>query len=82
MEDVSRLQSVPGLQDLPAVRLGKVFVTDGSQYCSRPDPRLVDSLEILAHTLHPNIHPLPTGLPTPICVVGNDISHQVSGRSV
>ena len=30
-----------------------VYVTDGAQYFSRPGPRLVDSLEILAHALHP-----------------------------
>jgi len=40
-----------------------VFVTDGNAYFSRPGPRLVDSLEILAHALHPDIHPLPPGLP-------------------
>jgi len=37
-------------------------VTDGSQFFSRPGPRLVDSLEILAHALHPEVHPLPPGL--------------------
>lgn len=43
-----------------------VFVTDGSQYFNRPGPRLVDSLEILAHALHPGFHPLPSGLPPAI----------------
>jgi iron complex transport system substrate-binding protein len=43
-----------------------VYVADGSQYFSRPGPRLVDSLEILAHALHPELHPLPSGLPTPV----------------
>lgn len=43
-----------------------VFVTDGSQYFNRPGPRLVDSLEILAHALHPQFHLLPPGLPRPI----------------
>jgi iron complex transport system substrate-binding protein len=69
MDDVPRLQSVPGWQDLPAVRLGRVYVTDGSQYFSRPGPRLVDSLEILAHALDPEVHPLPLGLPAPKRVV-------------
>jgi iron complex transport system substrate-binding protein len=81
MKDVSLLQSISGWQDLPAVRVGKVFVTDGSQYFSRPGPRLVDSLEILAHTLHPEFHPLPTGLPPPIRFIGANMSHQVSGGS-
>jgi iron complex transport system substrate-binding protein len=62
MDDVPRLQSVTGWQDLPAVRLGRVYVADGSHYFSRPGPRLVDSLEILAHALDPDAHPLPPGL--------------------
>jgi iron complex transport system substrate-binding protein len=41
---------------------------DGSQYFSRPGPRLVDSLELLAHVIHPDVHPLPPGLPEPVRV--------------
>lgn len=37
-----------------AVRAGRVFLTDGSQYFNRPGPRLVESLEIVAETLHPD----------------------------
>ena len=66
--DLPLLQGVAGWEDVPAVHSGRVYVTDGSQYFSRPGPRLVDSLEILAHTLHPEVHPLPNGLPSPICV--------------
>jgi iron complex transport system substrate-binding protein len=51
---------------LPAVRSGHVYVIDGSHYFSRPGPRLVDSLEILAHALHPEVHALPSGLPPPL----------------
>ena len=40
-----------------------MYVVDGSAYFSRPGPRLVDSLEILAHALAPETHPLPPGLP-------------------
>lgn len=66
LEDVPALQAVPGWFELPAVRAGRVYVTDGSQYFSRPGPRLVDSLELLAHALHPDVHPLPPGLPPPL----------------
>ena len=55
----------PRLAGLPAVRSGQVYVADGSHYFSRPGPRLVDSLEILAHALHPEVHPFPHGLPPP-----------------
>ena len=63
------LQDLPVLKarlesaDLPCVRDRRVHVFDGNAYFSRPGPRLVDSLEILAHTLHPDVHPLPDGLP-------------------
>ena len=46
-------------QGLPAVRHGEVWVTDGSAYFSRPGPRMVDGLEILAHALHPKLFPAP-----------------------
>jgi iron complex transport system substrate-binding protein len=41
--------------ELPAVKAGRVFATDGSSYFSRPGPRIVDSLEILAHLIHPEL---------------------------
>jgi iron complex transport system substrate-binding protein len=47
------LQARPGWEALPAVRTGQVYVVDGSAYFSRPGPRVVDSLEILAEILHP-----------------------------
>ncbi len=40
-------------ESLRAVRQGRVFVADGSTYFSRPGPRIVDSLEMLAYMLHP-----------------------------
>jgi len=43
--------------DLRAVRDGRVYVADGNQYFSRPAPRLVESLEILAEVAHPEIFP-------------------------
>jgi iron complex transport system substrate-binding protein len=70
LRDVPPLLSIPGWSEMPAVSSGHVYVTDGSHYWSRPGPRLVDSLEILAHTLHPGVHPLPTGLPCPFRVNG------------
>jgi iron complex transport system substrate-binding protein len=63
LQDVPILERQPGWADLPCVRLGQVYIVDGSAYFSRPGPRLVDSLEILASALHPEVHPLPEGLP-------------------
>lgn len=68
LEDLRVWRCTPGWRDVPAVRSGRVYVTNGSHYFSRPGPRLVDSLEILAHALHPDLHPLPAGLPRPVRV--------------
>lgn len=68
MRDLALRSSVPGWQQVPAVRAGCVYITDGSHYFSRPGPRLVDSLEMLAHALHPDVHPLPDGVPAAIRV--------------
>ena len=45
----------PGWDDLPAVQRGRVFAVDGSAYFSRPGPRLVDGLELLARVFHPEV---------------------------
>lgn len=74
LQDVPPLDSVPGWLSLPAVRSGRVYVTNGSHYFSRPGPRLVDSLEILAHALHPDVHPLPDGLPPAVRVAGSGVA--------
>ncbi|WDQ16884.1 cobalamin-binding protein [Rhodopirellula sp. P2] len=63
LEDLPILRGYPGWSEMKCVREGRVYVVDGSAYFSRPGPRLVDSLEILANALHPQIHPLPNGLP-------------------
>lgn len=51
LQDLPILERMPGWYDLPAVRTGAVFITDGNAYFSRPGPRLADSLEWLAEQL-------------------------------
>ncbi|MBV8606160.1 MAG: cobalamin-binding protein [Singulisphaera sp.] len=82
LHDLPPLRSVPAWRDLPAVRSGSVYVSDGSHYFSRPGPRLVDSLEILAHALHPEVHPLPAGLPGPVRVEESKAGMRAWGSSV
>jgi iron complex transport system substrate-binding protein len=48
-------RNVPGWATMTAVRTGRVFAVDGNAYLNRSGPRLLDSLEILAHLLHPNL---------------------------
>jgi iron complex transport system substrate-binding protein len=62
LQDLERLRSEPHWSSIPAFRNHRVYVADGSQYFNRPGPRLVDSLEILAHALHPDVHPIPDDL--------------------
>ena len=76
MQEVGVLRGVDGWDDLPAVRDGRVWVTDGASYFSRPGPRLVDSLELLAHVIHPETFELPSWVqkPVQIRVVGPSLS--------
>jgi iron complex transport system substrate-binding protein len=52
-QDLPALEARPGWHELRAVRNRRVYLADGSAYFSRPGPRLVDTLEILAGILHP-----------------------------
>jgi iron complex transport system substrate-binding protein len=73
LADLPILRGYPGWNELPCVRAGRVYVVDGSAYFSRPGPRLVDSLEILAHAMHPDVHPLPLGLPRAVRLSANGL---------
>jgi iron complex transport system substrate-binding protein len=41
-------------RELRAAGAGRVVAVDASSYFSRPGPRLIDGLELLAHILHPD----------------------------
>jgi iron complex transport system substrate-binding protein len=49
----------PPFAVLPAARTGNVFAVDATSYFSRPGPRLVDGVELLAWALHPDAFPEP-----------------------
>ena len=53
VKESSPLRALPGWDELPAVKRGNVYAFNGSAYFSRPGPRLVNGLEILARVLHP-----------------------------
>lgn len=55
LQDVPLLRGYPGWESLPAVESGRIYAVDGSAYFSRPGPRVVDSLEILAEVIHPEL---------------------------
>jgi iron complex transport system substrate-binding protein len=54
-QEAKLLTQRPEWEKLHAVKTGRVFITDGNAYFNRPGPRLVDSVEILAEILHPEI---------------------------
>lgn len=49
----------PEFADTPAARNRNVFAVDATSYFSRPGPRIVDGLEILAWAVHPEAYPQP-----------------------
>lgn len=53
--DLPALTSRPEWARLKAVKDGKIFLGEGNQYFNRPGPRIVESLEILAEILHPEL---------------------------
>lgn len=55
MVEVDRFASRPGWYNLPAVRNGRVYIADSPAYFSRPGPRIVTGLEILAQIIHPEL---------------------------
>jgi iron complex transport system substrate-binding protein len=57
LQDLALASETDEWQQISAVKKGRVYVTDGNAYFSCPGPRLIDGLEIMAHALHPNVHP-------------------------
>jgi iron complex transport system substrate-binding protein len=53
--ELPTLQRLPGWGEMPAVQQGQVYAVDGKAYFNRPGPRIVDSLEILAGLIHPDL---------------------------
>jgi len=69
IQDLPILQANEGWEDLPCVKRNRVYFSDGNAYFNRPGPRLVDSLEIIANALHPDVHILGMNLPPAIRVL-------------
>jgi iron complex transport system substrate-binding protein len=63
-----RTRRPPGYDDLSAVRRGRVFALDGSAYFSRPGPRVIDGIELLAEIFDPDafVDIAPLGSWTPV----------------
>ncbi len=55
LSEVPALPRLPGWRDLCAVGQGRVYAVDGHTYLHRPGPRIVDSLELLAGLMYPDM---------------------------
>jgi iron complex transport system substrate-binding protein len=55
LPELEGLRSHAVFGNLRAVREGRVFVADGNAFFNRPGPRLVESAEIIAEILHPDV---------------------------
>jgi iron complex transport system substrate-binding protein len=53
----ARLEAAGHSEQLRRTGAGRVVAVDAASYFSRPGPRLVDGLELLAHILHPELAP-------------------------
>lgn len=59
LREAEILMRQPVWSNLEANRTDNVFAVDGNAYFNRSGPRMVESLEILAHLLHPAFFPPP-----------------------
>ena len=55
--DIPILEKLPGWEKMNAVQNRRVYIVDGSAYFSRPGPRIVDALEMIAWMIHPESLP-------------------------
>ena len=50
--EIKNLYKMKEWMDLEAVKLGNIYIADGSQYFNRPGPRLLDSIKIMNDIIH------------------------------
>ncbi len=58
-ENLADLAGRDGFDDLRAARSGRAYAMDGHHLVNRPGPRVVDTLEVLAGLLHPELFETP-----------------------
>ena len=58
-EEAARVLMHPELADTPAVRNRNAFAVEATSFFSRPGPRIVDGVEILAWAVHPEAYQQP-----------------------
>jgi iron complex transport system substrate-binding protein len=67
----AREEALDYAAELASVGARRIVAVDASAYFSRPGPRLVDGLELLAHILHPGAFAQPgAGSALPVELTG------------
>jgi iron complex transport system substrate-binding protein len=59
-EEAARIYAFPEFRETSAYAAENVLAVDASSFFSRPGPRIVDGLEILAWAIHPDSFPEPS----------------------
>jgi iron complex transport system substrate-binding protein len=54
-QEMAALVDLPDYQNLRAVRSGDVYLVNGNHFFNRPGPRLLQSAQIVAEILHPQV---------------------------
>src|SRR5213080_537163 len=57
MEEARVLASYIEWNEIPAFKSHNIYAVNASAYFSRPGPRIVEGLELLAHIIHPELFP-------------------------
>lgn len=55
LDEISLIINKKGFKSLKAYQNKQIFLVDGNAYLTRPGPRIVDGVEILAEIFHPDI---------------------------
>jgi iron complex transport system substrate-binding protein len=57
VDQLDELSSYKGWESIPAFRSSNIYAVNASAYFSRPGPRIVNGLELLAQVIHPELFP-------------------------
>jgi iron complex transport system substrate-binding protein len=57
IDQLGELSSYKGWERIPAFKSSKMYAVNASAYFSRPGPRIVKGLELLAQLIHPELFP-------------------------
>ncbi len=57
LEEIEFITKQKGFMQLKSYKNKQIFLVDGNAYLTRPGPRVIDGVEILAQIFHPDIFP-------------------------